>query len=198
MMKTFLPRLYAGLWLLAISSFAWAEETPSTVAVEKKDLKVFLDLAKQEKCRNETAPTIASSPVVIVRDQLGRVYAKTEGHKVTVDWCNYHLESVGTLKVSDYVAPSPPPSLWSPKLKLVAGLDFRSLYTAGVRESAYVGLSGQLITYKSFYPYLTVGNLGFGGGFGYYLTPTLGADVGYMYTWDSRHTPFMGVSLALW
>ncbi len=184
-----------ALGVLTLSSLAYAEES---VPVDKKDLKVFLDLAKQEKCRSTTEPKITSSPIVLVRDTSGRVYVKSSDHTITLDWCNYNLTARDSLEIREWVAPQPAPSLWYPRLKLVAGFEGTSLWTEGLKESATVGLSGHLISYRGWYPYLTVASTGFGGGVGYYLTPTLGVDVGYLYTWSMKHSPFLGVSLGLW
>lgn len=180
------------------SPVCYGQPQEETVPVRKEDLKVFLTLARNEKCRNETPPQITSSPVVLLKDQEGRTYGKTD-YSVSVTWCNYSLSGNGSLQVQDYqVPPDTSFSFWYPRLKLFSGLALFSSWEKGVREGGSVALTGHLFSFRGFYPFLHAGNLGIGAGVGYYLTPTLGVDLAYMYGWDQSSQPVIGVSLGLW
>lgn len=166
------------------------------IPVEKEDMAVLLYLAEQEKCRLTVPPDVTLSPLVIVRDKKDQTFG-TVPLTIKIDWCNYLLTLEGTVRYTHAVTPPPPPSLWVPKLKLFGGFALAQTFSEGLSKGTTVGVIGHILKYKGAYPFAYLGTTGIGAGLGYYVTPTMGFDVGYMYTYTGKHEPILGVSLAL-
>jgi hypothetical protein len=92
------------LWILSLSARALAQQCPEGdyVCVEKPDLEMFLQLARDAKCRAETAPVASAEPISIVLDREGRVFGSGTGDKpfaLRLDWCNYQLETTSQIRL---------------------------------------------------------------------------------------------------
>lgn len=177
-----MKRIFLALLLLS--------KTAHGAEVDDNDLKVFVTLAQQERCRVETPPQFHLDPIYVVKDKEDRTYGLTP-YRLTLDWCNYHIKGEGKTVFQVFETPKPV-SYLQPRLNLFGGFS----YHRGIEQN--LALSLQVIVLYHAFPYAHLGTQGLGAGVGYYLTPTLSVDAGYQYNWGGYHQPLLGVALGLW
>jgi hypothetical protein len=204
-------------WLLLVPQDALPDLTPSSpqVVVEAsttqvcpegftcvvdEDMKAFMQLLRDQKCRDETPPTIKADPVIIVVDRKGRVFGSGTGDKpytLHLDWCNYQLEAKTQvhLDVAQRVEPT-----WGFRLrvKATAGL---LVFDAFKERKLYEAMDGGVLVEPFFIQWANVNAyVGFrsvGLGFGADITTNFGAYAGYALTWGTwRSNPFLAAYFA--
>jgi hypothetical protein len=168
--------------------------------VVDEDMKAFLQLLRDQKCRAETQPTITADPVIIVVDRKGRVFGSGTGVKpyhLKFVWCNYQLDAQTNihLDVAQHVEPT-----WGFRLRLKAAAGVLAL-DAFKDKKMYEALDGGLLVEPFFIQWANLnGYVGFrsvGLGLGFDLTTNFGGYAGYALTWGSwRSNPFIGVYFA--
>lgn len=99
------------IWLLLPTRVLAQQQCPATdVCVERQDIMMMLQLAREAKCRAETSPVATAEPISIVLDRQGRVFGSGTGDKpfkLHLEWCNYEIdtESQITLLAAQRVEP---------------------------------------------------------------------------------------------
>jgi hypothetical protein len=168
--------------------------------VENADLKTFILLLREQKCRAETSPTVTADSVVIIADRQGRVYGSGTGpkpYKLHIKWCNYQLDAASEihLDVAQRVEPT-----WGFRLRIkaTAGVLVADAFSA---DKLYEALDGGILVEPFFIQWANlnafVGFRSFGAGVGADLTQNMGVYSGYALTWGSwRSNPYLGVSFA--
>lgn len=85
------------LWLLVPARAFAQHQCPATdVCVERQDIMMMVQLAREAKCRAETDPVATADPISIVLDRQGRVFGSGTGDKpfkLHLDWCNYQIDT---------------------------------------------------------------------------------------------------------
>ncbi len=198
-------RIIAGvLFGLTVSPSAQGQACvggEDATCVSKDDLRTFLWLARDAKCRTETVPTFKLDPVTIVTDKQGRVFASGTGpkpYKIKVDWCNYSLEATGAVTL---IAAEKEEPTWGFRFrpKIVAGLlPLEALH----EKSLPSGLDGGVLVEPFFISWFNVnafvGVRSVGAGIGMDVSRNIGVYAGYAVTWGTwRSSPYIGVDLSL-
>lgn len=172
------------------SSRAWAQSTcpQGSTCVSPQEMKVFVQLLKDEKCRNETLPKVTEDPVAIIVDRQGRVYGSGNEpmpHKLHIDWCNYQLDAAGgvQLQVAERVEPT-----WGFRFRPKAALGYLPV-EAIAEKDASKGIDGGILLEPFFIQSINlnayVGVRSVGGGVGMDLTKNFGVYAGYSVAWWS-------------
>lgn len=226
------PLLVLALWLL--SAPVWAQETkpapepsPTPAAaptapqdacegtcVPEEDMKRFVELLKERKCRDENPPTFELDPIKIVVDKEGRIFysgAEPKPYTVKMSWCNYEIEAKGKV---DVVAAMMTPPIWGFRFRpkaYIGMLPGEAFYASA--ENTAAALAGQpteelgiidVIDAGAMVDFLyydwvnlnaAVGFRSVGLGIGADLTSNFGAYTGYALTWGDWHH---NVNLGLW
>lgn len=180
-----MKRLALVLWLLAGTAAAQAPCPDGHVCVPDEDMKTFIQLLKDQKCRTETEPEFTLDSVSVVTDRQGRIYYSGNGpkpYKLKVDWCNYEINAEAEVKV--HVAQREEPT-WGfrPRFKATVGV----LFTEMLERDFESSLDGGLL-FEPFYWNLLnlnayVGVRSFGGGVGVDITTNFGGYAGLAVTW---------------
>jgi hypothetical protein len=197
--------LIALLCLLARTAVADDACPAGKVCVDKADMPVLLEAAKEKQCLKTTAPTVTSDPIHVVIDKSGRVYGSGSSPKpfnVHLTWCNYTLDATSQMQiVAGMVAPDPPQT-W--------GFRFRPKATLGalwgevalgskLTDSLDAGLLVEPFFIRWFNINAFVGFRSFGGGLGFDVTSRFGFYVGYSLTWATWHSnPFTSLYFSFW
>lgn len=202
-----MPRLLALLTLvltvfLALPASA-AETCPEgATCVAKEDMEAFLQLLRDQKCRNENPPKYELDSIVIVEDKDGRIYgsgAEPKPYTLRMKWCNYEVVAQG--KVQLLVAKREPP-VWGFRFrpKFSSGFLFTSAFTQKDALSAIdVGVLWEGFYYRSLNLNLATGFRSVGAGIGVDLTKNFGAYAGYALAYDGwLSNPYVGLSFAFW
>lgn len=200
-MKRF--KIFAAVFLLAAEARGQeGQGCEGGVCVPKEDLRAFVQLAREAKCRNETPPQFVADPVTIVIDREGRVYgsgADPQPYKVKLHWCNDDLEAKGQVKLIAAQREEP-----------TSGFRFRGKATVGYlpvsaynAKNGYAGLDAGVLLEPFFFSWANinayVGARAVGAGVGFDLTRNMGAYLGYAVTWGTwQHNSHAGLSFALW
>lgn len=180
-----------------------AEECGLTsTCVSREDRQAFVTLLREQKCRNETPPTIKLDQITIIEDKDGRIYATgAQPHPYTVQmtWCNYEITATGGVKV--VVARRVPPT-WGFRFRPKFGSSFLFV-DAFKKESPLsaidVGLLWEGFYYKSLTLNVVTGFRSVGAALGLDLTKNLALHAGYAVSYDGwRSNPILGLSFALW
>lgn len=182
-----------SLLLLLVSpstATGWEQNVTCTNAtcVPQEDMRVFVKLLQNEKCRNVNLPKIEADSVKIIVDKKGRIYGSGTGaypYTLHINWCNYQIEAKSEIKLeaAQYVEP-----IW--------GFRFRPKATLGIltadlfREKAlYETLDGGLLLDFFYIRWANVnayiGVRSFGAGVGADLTNNFGIYLGYALEWGS-------------
>jgi len=192
--------LALGLVLLASPAEAQTCEGGSCVA--KEDLQAFIQLAREAKCRADTAPTLKLDPITIVVDRDGRIYGSGSDPKpyvVHLDWCNYKIEAKGQVSL-----------VAAQRVEPTSGFRFRPKATIGYlpltaldKKDGYAGLDAGVLLEPFFLSWsnlnVYVGFRAVGAGVGFDLTRNMGLYGGYAITWGTwQHNPHAAISFALW
>lgn len=197
-------RVFLAALMLLLPMGAFAQDCPEgKICVDKSDMQTFLQLARDQKCRDENPPTVSSDGVTIVVDRMGRVYGSGTGprpFKINVDWCNYKLEATTELQVSAAQRVEPD---WGFRLRLkpTFGLLVTEAFRSGTKF--HESLDGGVLV-EPFYLYWAnlnayVGVRSFGLGLGFDVTKNMTVYGGYSMTWGSwRSSPYLGVGFSLW
>jgi hypothetical protein len=151
-------------------------------------MKVFVQLLKDAKCRNETAPTVAADPVTIVVDKEGRIFGSGDAPKpysFKLNWCNYKLDATSEIKL--VAAQEVPPTKG---FRFRAKAAFGYLPIAAITAKDYRnGLDGGVLLEPFFLSLANVnayvGVRSFGLGAGFDITRNFGVYAGYAMTWGS-------------
>lgn len=197
-----------------VAAAAPANDCPGGVCVANDDLAMFVDLAREQKCRTDTPPTFDLDPVTIVVDKEGRVfYSGAEPHPYTVrmKWCNYEVKAEGKV---DIVAAMMEPPIWGFRFRpkaYMAVLPLEALYELGtdtitgedgnlsVGDLFDAGVMVDFLYYDWLNLNVATGFRSFGGGLGADLTSNFGAYLGYANTWgDWHHNVGVGLWFSFW
>ena len=175
-----------------------SQECPKGVTcVPDEEMETFIQLLRDQKCREATKPEFTSDGVNIVVDREGRVYGSGTGdkpYKLHMDWCNYELDAEAQihLDVAQRVEPT-----WGFRLRLkaTAGLLVVDAFT---EDKIYEAIDGGLLVDAFFVQWFNlnayIGFRSFGAGAGVDITQHFGAYAGYALTWASwRSNPFVGI-----
>lgn len=175
---------------------------PGVTCVPPEDMKVFVQLLKDQKCRADTAPNLKVDPVTIVVDREGRIYGSGSNpvpYRVHLDWCNYHVEGKGETSIVAAQREEP-----------TSGFRFRPKATIGFlpvtafdKKDGYAGLDAGVLLEPFFLSWANlnayVGFRSVGAGIGFDITRNMGLYVGYAVTWGTwQSNPHAAVSFALW
>lgn len=197
------PRLLLLISLLMPSGSLAQESCPGGTCVQQEDLELFLRLARDHKCRDETPPKIESEPVNIIVDREGRVFGSGSNpvpHELTIDWCNYHIkvQSDTQLQVAQRVEPT-----WGFRFRAKAtfGVLVADLFNPDLDHEFHEALDGGILLEPFFIQWINlngyVGVRSLGAGIGYDLTSNFGLYTGYALTWSSwRSNPYVSVYFA--
>jgi len=190
----------AAFILLGIPQPALAREdsvcrdTESDVCVAKQDLRMFLLLAEERKCLDETTPQLFFDPVTITTDREGRVYYTgndpTSPYTLEMKWCHYHLRGEGRIGI---VAAVNEPPTWGFRFRPKAYLGYLPLKAveeeASLDDGIDAGMMLDFFYYKSVNLDVAAGFRSAGLGLGLDLTNNFGVYGGYAFTWDVLPTP---------
>lgn len=172
------------------------------VEVAPEDLKVFLTLARDHKCRAETTPKFKLDSLTIVVDKDGRVYGSGTNPRpftVHLDWCNYQIDAQGQTTIVAAKREEPTSGF---RFRPKASIGFLPA-TALDRKDGYAGLDAGVLLEPFFLSWASinayVGFRSVGAGLGFDVTRNMGLHLGYAVTWGSwQHNPHAAVSFALW
>lgn len=195
-MKNFIYLVVLSLALLFCRS-ASAQQCNGGVCVAEVDLKSFVQLAQDQKCRHETPPKVDLDSVTIVVDKEGRIYtsgAEPIPYKFRMEWCNYTLDGTGsvTLIASQHIDQE-----W--------GFRFRPKFGAGllvldaiqepkITDGIDVAFMADFAYFKQLNLNASLGIRSAGFSIGADLTKNFGAYAGYGLSWGSwRHNPSVGL-----
>lgn len=170
--------------------------------VANDDMKVFVQLLKDQKCRTDTPPKFTLDPITVVVDRQGRVYYsgnEPKPYKLHIDWCNYRVDA--TAKVSLTVAQKVEPT-WGFRFRPKAAFGYLPV-EALEEKDASKGLDGGILVEPFFIQWFNVnayvGVRSVGAGIGFDLTKNFGLYLGYSIAWGTwRSNPFGGLYFALW
>jgi len=195
-MKKFLC-LLALLFTTLFTPSVAAQQCNEGVCVAETDLKTFVQLARDQKCRQETSPRLQLDSVTIAVDKDGRIYtsgAEPLPYKFHMEWCNYTLD--GTGKVS-LVAAQHIDREWGFRFRPKFGASLLVLDAAQqpkVTDGVDVAFMADLAYFKQFNLNASFGVRSVGVSVGADLTKNFGAFAGYGLTWGSwRHNPSVGL-----
>jgi hypothetical protein len=171
--------------------------------VPAEDVKVFVQLLKDQKCRSENPPTFALDPVVIVVDKDGRVYGSgndPKPYKMHVDWCNYHIDANANVKLQ--VAREVPPT-WGFRFRLKAAVGYLPVEALEEKDAGRGLDAGLMFEPFYFFRYFNlnayVGVRSFGGGLGFDVTKNFGLYAGYALAWGTwRSNPEAALYFSFW
>lgn len=201
-MSRLLPLLLALAVLLCTPS-AWAQMScEGGTCVPKDDLKVFVQLARDQKCRAETAPRLTSDPITIVVDRDGRIFGSGSDphpYRLTLDWCNYQVVATSQVKLvaAERVEPT-----WGFRFRLKAAIGYLPV-EAWYEKDGGRGIDGGVLLEPFFLRWANlnayVGVRSVGVGVGFDVTRNFGPYVGYSVAWGTwRSNLLTGVSFAFW
>ncbi len=175
---------------------------PGHTCVPAEDMKVFVQLLRDHRCRAGSPPSFKLDPIQVVVDDQGRVFATGADPKpytLEMAWCNYQVTSKGNVNL--WVAKRVPPE---------GGLRFRLKPGFGVlvadmftrdrpRDAIDVGALLEGLYYRELNLNAWVGMRSVGVAVGFDLTRNVTFFAGYALAYDGpRHNPFSGLSVALW
>lgn len=175
---------------------------PGVTCVPPEDMKVFVQLLKEQKCRAETPPTFKVDPVQITIDNDGRVYgtgSTPTPYKVHFDWCNYKVDGAGQTSI---VAAKREAETWGWRFRVKAAPGFLPLTALNAKEASKgidlgVLIEPFFVQWSNVNAYVGIRSVG--GGFGFDLTKNFGVYAGYAITWGSwEHNLHGAMSFALW
>jgi hypothetical protein len=191
------------LWFVLWSQFAQAQEAcPNGACVAKGDLKTFVQLAKDHKCRQTTQPNMQLDPIQIVVDRQGRIYgsgSQPEPYNVKINWCNYSIAAQGNTKIvaAQRVEPN-----YGFHFKAKAAFGFLPIQAIESKD-ALSGFDAGILVEPFFFHWLNintyVGVRSFGGGIGFDILKNFGIYVGYSVSWGSwQHNILGSFYFSLW
>jgi len=165
-----------------------------------EDMKVFLQLLKDQQCRSKNLPEIKADPINIVVDRQGRIFNSGTGghpHKIHMDWCNYEIDAEANVKLQ--VAKRVEPT-WGFRLRPKATLGILAR-DALESDKLHNALDGGILLDPFFYQWVNlnvmVGVRSFGVGIGADATTNFGGYLGYAMTWGEwRSNPYVGIYFA--
>jgi hypothetical protein len=191
-----------ALVLVAAPARAQTACPPGVTCVPPEDMKVFLQLLKDQQCRNKTEPKLTLDPIVIITDHQGRVYTSgndPKPYKLAIDWCNYQIDAKAVVKtqVAEYVAPE-----YGFRFRVKAALGYLP-FQAIVHNNAAKAMDAGLLLEPFFLHWANlnvfVGFRSFGPGFGFDITRNFGAYLGYALTWGTWQSDVFGaLDFAFW
>lgn len=201
-----------ALWLLAfvvlfIARPARADDTPAScpegsTCVPPEDMKVFVQLLKDQKCRNENPPKLTLDPVTVIVDRQGRVYYsgnEPKPYKVHIDWCNYQVDGTGkiTMEVAQKVEPT-----WGFRFRAKAAFGYLPVEALEEKDGMR-GFDGGLLLEPFFLQWFNVnayvGVRSVGAGVGFDLTKNFGIYAGYAIAWGTwRSNPHAALYFSFW
>jgi hypothetical protein len=187
---------------LTASRPAQGAECTSGTCVPADDLKTFVQLAKEHKCRAEMPPTFALDPITIIVDKQGRIFGSGSDPKpftLKATWCNYTLEGKGQTKILAAQREEP---IWGWRFRLKLAVGYLPA-TAYYQKDGYAGLDAGLLLEPFFLSWANVnayvGVRSVGGGLGFDLLKNFGLHLGYAVTWGTwQHNPHAAIYFAFW
>lgn len=201
-----MKRVFALLALLSafLARPASAQQAcpEGSTCVPPEDMKAFVELLKEQKCRNETPPKLELDPVIIIVDRDGRVYysgGAPRPYKVHIDWCNYQIDAMGKLQVQ--VAQRVEPT-WGFRFRLKAAFGYLPVEALAEKDAGR-GIDGGVLLEPFFLQWANlnayVGVRSVGAGLGFDLTKNFGVYAGYaiaLGTW--RSNPHAAIYFSFW
>jgi hypothetical protein len=179
---------------------------PPAKCVPKKDLELFVKLAREKKCLLENDPTFDLDPVNIVIDRDGRVFfsgAEPHPYTLRMNWCDYEVEAKGKV---DIIAAMREPRTWGFRFRpkaYIGALPLEALYEFDEPLKVYDLIDAGAMVDFFFWEWANinaaVGFRSLGGGIGFDLTSNFGAYAGYGLTWgDWHHNANLGLWFSFW
>ena len=178
------------------------------VCVARKDLDLFLKLAREKKCLVENEPAFELDPINIIVDRDGRVFfsgAEPFPYTLRMAWCDYEVEAKG--KVSILAAVREPPT-WGFRFRpkaYISALPLEAIWhdTSVSDLKVYDLIDAGVMVDFLYWEWANLnGAVGFrslGGGIGFDLTSNFGAYAGYGLTWgDWNHNVNVGLWFSFW
>lgn len=169
--------------------------------VPPEDVKVFIQLLKDQKCRSEHPPTFEADPIVITEDEEGRVYGSGDDPKpwkLHMKWCGYDVTAEGNVKLT--VAKRVPPE-WGFRFrpKFSSGVLLTNLFRGDKLNSIDVGVLWEVFYWKSFNLNVATGFRSAGAGIGADITRNFAGYIGYAVAYDGwASNPYVGLSFSFW
>jgi len=193
-------RAFAVVFLLA--SEARAEPCTGGVCVAQDDMRAFVQLAREAKCRTDTPPQLKLDPITIVVDRDGRIYgsgADPKPYAAQLHWCNYDIEAKGQVGLIAAQREEPTSGF---RFRPKAAVGYLPV-TALVEKNGYTGIDVGVLVEPLFLSWFNVnvyvGVRSLGAGLGVDITRNMGLYLGYALTWGTwQHNPQAAVSFALW
>lgn len=193
------PFLALGLCLLSPAAQA---QTCDGTCVPAEDMKVLVQLLKDQKCRAETPPKLTLDSVMVVVDRQGRVYGSGDDpkpYKIALDWCNYRIDATSQIKlvVGQRIEPT-----YGFRFRLKAALGYLPV-EAFMEKDAGRGIDGGMLLEPFFLQWANlnvyVGVRSFGLGVGFDLTRNFGLYLGYAMAWGTwRSNPTAALYFSFW
>lgn len=193
--------------LVTLPLLLWAQDATAQTCtggtcVLKEDLGVFLQLARDQKCRAETPPKFTSDPITIIIDREGRVYGSgSDPHpfKLNLTWCNYSVTATSQIKL---VAAQRVEPTWGFRFrpKFSSGFLFVSAFRQpSPLDAVDVGLLWEGFFYKALNLNIATGFRSLGAGVGLDITRNFGGYVGAAVSYVGwQANPYAGLSFAFW
>lgn len=201
-MTRLLPLLLALASLLCVRPVAAQTSCEGGVCVGKDDLKVFVQLARDQKCRQETPPKLTSDPLTIVVDREGRIYGSgSDPHpqKLTLSWCNYTIEATSQTRLiaAERVEPT-----WGFRFRVKAAIGYLPV-EAWYEKDGGRGIDGGVLLEPFFLRWANLnadmGVRSVGAGVGFDIFKNMSLYVGYAMAWGTwRSNPKIALAFSLW
>ena len=206
-MRWFLALVIALTGLLPSVASGEECDKPDT-CVAKKDLDLFLKMAREKMCLIEDDPTFDLDPVNIVIDREGRVFfsgAEPHPYTLRMTWCDYEIEAKGKVNI---ITAMRKPDIWGFRFRpksYISALPFEAFYADPVLDDLQVhdlidaGVMVDFFYYDWFNVNAAVGFRSLGGGLGFDLTANFGAYAGYGLSWGEwNHNLNLGLWFSFW
>ena len=170
--------------------------------VQSEDMKVFISLLKDAKCRTDTPPTIKSDPITVVVDKEGRIYGsggEPKPYKLSLSWCNYQIEATSQVQI---VAAQEAVQTYGFRFRPKAFIGYLPIEAVSAKDYRN-GIDGGVLLEPFFLSWTNinavVGFRSFGAAVGFDPFKNMSLVLGYTVAWESwRSNLFFGVGFALW
>ncbi len=169
------------------------QNTEGQICVEKEDLKLFLKLAEERKCLDDTTPEFKLDSITIIMDEDGRVFYSgadpNKPYKLEMTWCHYKATGEGEVKV--LAAMNEPPT-WGFRFRPKAYLGYLPFKLMQKDSDFSSGLDAGLLLDVFYVKWVNfnvaAGFRSTGAGAGFDLTSNFGLYLGYSFAWDMKPT----------
>ncbi len=178
---------------------SYCTSSADQVCIERKDLDLFIDLARERRCLDNTKPVFELDSVTVMQDVDGRIFYSgadpKHPYKLTMSWCHYKIEAQGKVQI---VAAMKEPETWGFRFRPKAYLGLLpTKYFEGESFSSGVdaGLLVDFFYVHSLNLNVAAGFRSTGIGVGVDLTSNAGVYAGYAFGWTANPRHNLNTSL---